>query len=376
MKKTLVIALAALLSWGASAQNKDYKLELSFRDSQAGGKYVFKSKDLPENFSDTIALSKDGEKITFKKPFTEPFFLTCSYIKPGEARSSYGANVFFDAPRTLSIVSDSVDYLTVAPIRGGVYDHPALQASFSPYGDQFRTVLTYMKEGDKTKVDSLIALMNSHAAKVKEFQRQYIVQEPGNDYSAALLDGMLRDSLPLIEPLYEGLTDKVKAGKYGKPLAEKLDAIRAIQVGKPAPEFALNDIDGQVMKLADFRGKWVLLDFWGSWCIWCRKGNPALVDLYDKYGGKDFEIIGLAARDKEENWKKAIEEDHLTWKHANLALTEGGNDLPAKYNISGYPTKILVDPEGRIAVISVGYHETDDPVTLKLVEELGETYVK
>ena len=123
-------------------------------------------------------------------------------------------------------------------------------------------------------------------------------------------------------------------------------------------------------------GKWVLLDFWGSWCIWCRKGNPALVELYQKYGGKDFEIIGLAARDREDNWKKAIAEDGLTWRHANLALNEGGNDLPAQYNVSGFPTKILIDPEGNISVISVGYHETDDPAAVKLIDALGETYVQ
>lgn len=100
------------------------------------------------------------------------------------------------------------------------------------------------------------------------------------------------------------------------------------------------------------------------------------MELYDKYGGKDFEIIGLAARDKVEAWKKAIADDGLTWRHANLSLTEGGGKLPEKYNVSGYPTKILVDPDGNIAVISVGYHEKDDPVALKLIESLGEVYVK
>ena len=107
------------------------------------------------------------------------------------------------------------------------------------------------------------------------------------------------------------------------------------------------------------------------------QGNPGLVELYDKYGGKDFEIIGLAARDKVEAWKKAIADDGLTWRHANLSLTEGGDKLPEKYNVSGYPTKILVDPRrehcGYIGRIP---RKKDDPVALKLIESLGEVYVK
>ena len=188
--------------------------------------------------------------------------------------------------------------------------------------------------------------------------------------------GMLREDLKEIEPLFDAFSADVKVSKYGKQITEKLEAIKAVQPGKPAYDFSLTDIDGKTLKLSDFRGKWVLLDFWGSWCIWCRRGNPSLVDLYEKYGGKDFEIIGLAARDKEEAWKKAIEDDHLTWKHANLEMNEGGSELPTKYNVAGYPTKILVDPEGNISVVSVGYHEKDDPIVLKMVEALGETYVK
>lgn len=95
MNKPLLIALAALLAGNVQAQNNpSYKVEVCFEDTQAGGKYVFRSSDLTDNFSDTLTLKKDGEKVVFKKEYTEPFTLTLSYIAPGEQRAGVAGNAF------------------------------------------------------------------------------------------------------------------------------------------------------------------------------------------------------------------------------------------------------------------------------------------
>lgn len=383
MKNTLkllaTVFLAAFVSLGAAAQGKDYKIELSFKDAKAGGKYIFKSKDLAENFSDTITLKKDGEKVTFKKVYTEPFSLNFFYQGPVDEKPQIGNGIFIDGPQTLKISAPEVKDLVIATKAGGIFDNALIQSIEAKTGQTYRKFMAYQdasKANDKPKADSLMQDIRKISAEIKDIQKEYIAKNPQSVYSAVLLTGMLRDDLKEIEPLFDAFSADVKVSKYGKQIADKFVSIKAIQPGQPAPDFSLTDIDGKNLKLSDFRGKWVLLDFWGSWCIWCRRGNPSLVELYEKYGGKDFEIIGLAARDKEDAWKKAIEDDHLTWKHANLEMNEGSSDLPAKYNVAGYPTKILVDPEGNISVISVGYHEKDDPIVLKIVESLGETYVK
>ena len=383
MKNTLkllaTVFLAAFVSLGATAQNKDYKVELSFKDAKAGGKYIFRSKDLADNFADTITLKKDGEKVTFKKAYTEPFSLNFFYQGPEDEKPQIGNGVFIDGLQTLKISAPEVKDLVIATKAGGIFDNALIQSIEAKTGQTYSKFMAYQdasKAGDKPKADSLMQDIRKISAEIKDVQKEYIAKNPQSVYSAVLLSGMLREDLKEIEPLFDAFSADVKVSKYGKQITEKLEAIKAVQPGKPAYDFSLTDIDGKTLKLSDFRGKWVLLDFWGSWCIWCRRGNPSLVDLYEKYGGKDFEIIGLAARDKEEAWKKAIVDDHLSWKHANLEMNEGGSDLPAKYNVAGYPTKILVDPEGNISVISVGYHEKDDPIVLKMVEALGETYVK
>lgn len=383
MNKPLLIALAALLAGNVQAQNNpSYKVEVCFEDTQAGGKYVFRSSDLTDNFSDTLTLKKDGEKVVFKKEYTEPFTLTLSYIAPSEQRAGVAGNAFFiDGPLTIRIAGTQAAMLPAASVEGGVQDDPILQQIQPINAAMYTAFLDYQKlartpDASKAEVDSLVGVLNQLTRQMQELQRQYIAARPQSIYSAALLSGMLREDPSVIVPLFEAFAPAVKESRYGKAIADRLAVIQAIQPGRPAPDFTLTDIDGKTLRLSDFRGKWVLLDFWGSWCIWCRKGNPALVELYQKYGGKDFEIIGLAARDREDNWKKAIAEDGLTWRHANLALNEGGNDLPAQYNVSGFPTKILIDPEGNISVISIGYHETDDPAAVKLIDALGETYVQ
>ena len=121
--------------------------------------------------------------------------------------------------------------------------------------------------------------------------------------------------------------------------------------------------------MANLRGKYVLLDFWGSWCGPCRKSNPSLVKLYDKYKNKGFHIIGLAVNDKEENLAKAIKEDGITWRNVNLSQNQNGSILPTIYGIKGVPSKFLIDPEGKIVLIEVGYDESaPDPLAERLAE--------
>lgn len=120
--------------------------------------------------------------------------------------------------------------------------------------------------------------------------------------------------------------------------------------GVLAPDFTLKDLNGHALSLSSLRGKYVVLDFWGSWCGWCIKGIPDMKKYYDKYKGK-MEILGIACRDTEQNWKEAVKKHELPWLQVMNTEEE---DITLKYGIQGYPTKIVVDPEGRVTKIVVG----------------------
>ena len=129
-----------------------------------------------------------------------------------------------------------------------------------------------------------------------------------------------------------------------------------------APDFTLTDIYGMPLTLSDFRGKYVVLDFWGSWCPWCIKGIPKMKEYYQKYNGK-FEIIGIDCNETQEKWKAAVATYNMPWKHV---FNPRSSRLVADYGIQGYPTKIIIDPKGRVDRVVVG----EDPAFYNYLDEL------
>ena len=144
----------------------------------------------------------------------------------------------------------------------------------------------------------------------------------------------------------------VKAYKDEAEAEAKSKAAQA--AGVVAPNFTLNDINGKPLSLASLKGKYVLLDFWGSWCIWCIRGIPKMKEYYKKYDGK-FEILGIDCNDTEAKWKEAVKKYELPWLHV---YNPRGSKVLADYGIQGFPTKILIGPDGKIVKTIVGEDES------------------
>jgi thiol-disulfide isomerase/thioredoxin len=144
----------------------------------------------------------------------------------------------------------------------------------------------------------------------------------------------------------------------------KIESNKKTAVGKPVIPFAQEGMDGSIVDIAAFKGKVVLIDFWGSWCVPCRMSHPALKDLYKKYNSKGFEIIGISnelansTRDKKAQdiaWRKAIKEDGLPW--AQILYDPAILDLVKEFDINGYPTKFLIDQNGKFLMRILGNSE-------------------
>ncbi|MBD5286640.1 MAG: TlpA family protein disulfide reductase [Bacteroides sp.] len=140
------------------------------------------------------------------------------------------------------------------------------------------------------------------------------------------------------------------------------DKVIAVADRQAAPDFTLNDINGKPLSLSDLKGKWVILDFWGSWCPWCIKGFPALKEAYKQYGGK-VEVLGIDCGDTEEAWKESVAKHELPWLQV---YNPKGTDLTAQYGIQGFPTKFIIDPEGRVANVTIG----EDPAFFEVLSTL------
>ena len=131
-----------------------------------------------------------------------------------------------------------------------------------------------------------------------------------------------------------------------------------------APDFELPDLQGNPLKLSSLRGKYVVLDFWGSWCIWCIRGIPHMKEAYKKYKDK-MEILGVDCQDTEEKWKAAVEEHQLPWLQVRCP-EDYLQTLGQQYRIQGFPTKVIIDPQGRLVKVVVG----EDPAFYTFLDQL------
>ena len=185
----------------------------------------------------------------------------------------------------------------------------------------------------------------------------YVKAHPDQDAAAALI-AELPEDLDYLEPAVALLTERAYysvAANLFKDKFEKLMRAKQFALeGSMAPDFTLMDINGKPLTLSSLRGKWVILDFWGSWCIWCIKGMPKMKEYYEKYQGK-FEILGVDCNDTVEKWKEAVAKNELPWLHVYWDTEDENCDNPVDlYNVQGFPTKVVIDPEGRVAKIVVG----------------------
>jgi len=172
-------------------------------------------------------------------------------------------------------------------------------------------------------------------------------------------------SVPTLQPVFEGLSEKWRNSFAGKELADRMAALTAVVPGAIAPDFTQNDVSGKPLTLSSLRGKYVLVDFWASWCSPCRAENPNLVKQYQLYKDKGFQVLSVSLDDKKERWTDAIAKDGMPWLHV-CDLKGWLNDAAKLYGVRAVPSSFLVDPQGKIVATGLRGEELD--------KKLGEVF--
>jgi peroxiredoxin len=221
------------------------------------------------------------------------------------------------------------------------------------------------------------AFQNALQVKYKGIQNEqkavlkaFITQNPNSYLSLLALTSVGGPSPDVseVEPLYDLLSPEIKATEQARQLKNSMDQLKLTAIGSIAPDFTQNDVNGIPVRLSSFKGKYVLIDFWASWCGPCRQENPNVVRNYNKYKGKNFTVLGVSLDkpDAKAAWLAAIKNDGLTW--TQVSDLKFWNNLAASlYGVQSIPQNFLIDPQGKI----VAKNLRGDDLDAKLEQLLG-----
>lgn len=273
-----------------------------------------------------------------------------------QLRSPDLVNIFLEKG---TVQIQSADSLSNAAVSGTALndDQQKLMASIKPIIEKQKSVVAQYQGATEEQRNTpeftanLESQFESLGQQVQDKQIDFIKSNPQSMLSLYSLQDIAgsSDDITEVETLFNNLSAEVKASELGKSLQAQLETSKAVAIGAIAPDFTQADTAGNPVSLKDFRGKYVLLDFWASWCGPCRAENPNVVEAYQKFKDKNFTVLGISL-DREgakDAWMKAIHDDNLTWTQvSDLKFWE--NAVARQYGIRSIPQNFLLDPQGKI----------------------------
>jgi peroxiredoxin len=360
MKRSLfVFLLAAPLGLltaplGLLAQSADtYTISGRLKNVQAGWVYLVYSRE-GRRAMDSARVTNGAYAFSGKAVESQPAVLMDvrpSVIMP---ESKYMAQIYL-TPESFAVTH--IDSFSNTVITGSLTntEFKKLDNALKPYTDKEMALLPAYRAAqaaqDNTTLQSIMQQAKGIEAEMKEVYGKYVKDHPNSPVALYALEVYASKNMDVekVQPLFDGLSVTTRNSKDGKAFGEKLAIADKTSIGKTAIDFTENDTLGHPVKLSSFRGKYVLLDFWASWCGPCRAENPRVVEAYDKFHAKGFDILGVSLDkpDDKAKWLKAIHDDQLTWTQVS-DLQFWDNAVAKEYGIHSIPENFLIDPQGKI----------------------------
>jgi thiol-disulfide isomerase/thioredoxin len=359
--KRILVAAGMILSVAAFGQQKDvaknssadkkkFVVHGTVRGIESGTailKYI--TGQTPQEVKSAIVKGK----FNFSGRLNEPQEVTIEIKDNGNYNNSFK---FFAQNAAISIDADTTKI--ESPI---VYGSPAhdefisyqkmvmpVDVKFTELRDNARAIV---KAGRMTEgiMDSLSKIQDEIRNEKKLIITDFTKSHPASVVSAWAISNnfLLEPNAEELEPVYQSLSPDNRAGLYGKIISEGLAKAKKTSVGKAAIDFTQPDSTGKSVTLSSNKGKYLLVDFWASWCGPCRVENPRIVRVYSQYKDKGFDILSVSLDEDSEAWKKAVKADGLTW--TQVSDLKGWNNAAAiAYGFKSIPFNLLLDKDGII----------------------------
>jgi peroxiredoxin len=267
---------------------------------------------------------------------------------------------------------------------GGMLSAPEVEGSASQtlfdkfnktlegYTNQRKTIYQEYKAAQDVGDEAAMKAIEEQFNQIEETEKNFILDFTKTKNASVVSPYItLRYSyyfdLDELKDVASNLDASIQSSKYVVNLNKRIAKLNSVQEGEVAPLFTQNDTLGNPVSLESFRGKYVLIDFWASWCSPCRAENPNVVAAYQTYNDKGFDVLGVSLDRNKDRWIAAIAEDHLTWTHVS-DLKYWDNEASQMFAVNSIPANFLLDPDGVI----IGKDLRGEDLQIRLAEIFGE----
>jgi peroxiredoxin len=252
-------------------------------------------------------------------------------------------------------ITGDMDSLFKADVKGSKTqdEYQAFIDSNKPLSDKYsKLYIEYQaatKSGNQARVAEIEKEADTIQSEMTELQKKYVKDHPASYVTPSILGNLSVElNATELESAISGLDTTIAALPQIRSLKQRLDAMKRVDIGQKAPDFTMNDVNGNPVSLYSKIGsKLLLIDFWAAWCSPCRQENPNVVKVYNEFHKKGFDIIGVSLDRRKEDWVKAIADDKLTWTQVS-DLSYWDNAAAKLYAVSSIPANFLLNDKGII----------------------------